>query len=189
MSHRARPAMHVGRIAGLAALGLVLAAGAWAVVVWPVLVGEPGVDSAFALVLFPGLGWYWALGAVIVLRADGHLVGWLFAISAAMVATVFACWVAGPILSAADPATMHPWFVLAGALLFPTALLLALPAVMLTFPTGHLPGARWRWPVVGLAALTALGAVATLLRPGSLDGYTSNPLTPLTSGLPPSVAE
>ena len=182
-THRSR------RIAALGGLGLVLAVGAFAVIAWPLLASyRDSLDPAFALVLFPGLAWYWALGAVIVLRADGHLVGWLFAISSAMVSSVFVCWVAGPILAEGD-ANAHGWFVLAGALLFPTALLLALPGVMLTFPTGRLPGPGWRWPVLILAGMTVLGALATMLRPGMVDGTTPNPLTPFTSGLPPSVVD
>ncbi len=45
-------------------------------------------DVPFIAILFAGLWLYWGLGTLIVLRADGHLVGWLFAVAAAMMASV-----------------------------------------------------------------------------------------------------
>ena len=42
-----------------------------------------GLDAGFFLFLFAGLWLYWGLGALILVRADGHAVGWLFAVAAA----------------------------------------------------------------------------------------------------------
>lgn len=41
--------------------------------------GESQFGGAFFLFLLAGLTLYWALGVIVVLRADGHTVGWLFA--------------------------------------------------------------------------------------------------------------
>jgi hypothetical protein len=50
----------------------------------PELAGStPEVDRGFIVIFFAGMGLYWGLGAVIVMRADGHVVGWLFAVAAA----------------------------------------------------------------------------------------------------------
>ena len=62
-----------------------------------------GSGLGFFVFLFTGLGLYWALGAVIVLRADGHVIGWLFAVAAAMMASVFGCFGLGAATS--TPAT------------------------------------------------------------------------------------
>ncbi|MEO6207258.1 MAG: hypothetical protein ABIP77_04825 [Candidatus Limnocylindrales bacterium] len=98
------------------------------------------LDPGFAVVLFGGLALYWVLGAIIVLRADGHTIGWLFTISAAMLATVFGCWASSGVAALADPdGPLQAWFV-AGSVLFPIAMTLALPAVTISFPTGSLPG-------------------------------------------------
>ncbi len=48
--------------------------------------GETVIDLGFFIFLFAGLWLYWGLGALIVMRARGHIVGWLLAVAAAMMA-------------------------------------------------------------------------------------------------------
>ncbi len=105
----------------------------------------PGSRSCCSL----GLAIYFALGVIVVMRADGHLVGWLFATAASMTAAVFACWTGSGLV----PEDVAGWLVLAGSVLFTPALILLLPAVMLVFPTGELPGPRWRRPVTVVVVL------------------------------------
>ena len=136
-------------------------------------------DVPFIAILFAGLWLYWGLGTLIVVRSAGHLVGWLFAIAAALVATMFSFFALGFSLSSSQPP--HPlsaWLSLAGSLLFPPAIILILPAVALTFPTGTLPGPRWRWPVRLIAAMVALRMLATVIWPGPMGDGPVNPLTP-----------
>jgi hypothetical protein len=145
-------------------------------------------DVGFFVFLFGGLWLYWGLGTLIVVRADGHIVGWLFAVAAVLMGWVFGCYGIGGLLEASQPA--HPfagWFSLAGALLFPIALILILPAVALTFPTGALPGPRWRWPVGLVVSMVGVRMLVIVSRPGPMGvGGPNNPLTPWLPDVSPS---
>ncbi len=149
-------------------------------------------DSPFVVVLFAGLWLYWGLGALIVMRADGHVVGWLFAVAAAMMASALGCFGLGFLLiSSQPPDPLGAWLGLVGSLLFLSAPILILPAVALTFPTGTLPGPRWRWPVRVIVAMVAVGMLAMVIRPGPIGdgGGPDNPLTPWLPAVSPSVLE
>ncbi len=152
---------------------------------------EEGIGLGFFAFLFGGLGLYWGLGALIVVRADGHIVGWLFAVAAALMASVFGCYALAFLLaSSQSPDPLGAWFGLVAALLFTPAIILTLPAVALTFPTGTLPGPRWRWPVRLVAAMVAIRMLVILIRPGPIDvGMPDNPLTPWLPAVSPSVLE
>ena len=157
------------------------------VVVAEALLSTPRDEIAdgrgFIVILFAGLGLYWALGVLIVVRADGHVVGWLFAVAAAMMASVWGCFgLAYQLASSQPPDPLGAWFGLVGQLLFTPAIILLLPAVALTFPTGTLPGPRWRWPVRLVAAMVAVGMLAIVIRPGP-----DNPLTYWLPAVSPSV--
>jgi hypothetical protein len=162
------------------------------VVVAAGLTSEPGgtfVDLGFFVFLFAGLWLYWALGALIVMRAGGHVVGWLFAVAAAMMAWVFGCFALGfASESSSPPDQLGGWFLLVGQLMFPPAVIVLLPAVALTFPTGTLPGRRWRWGVALVAAMVAVRMLVVLIRPGPIfdDGGADNPLTPLLPAATPN---
>jgi MFS family permease len=172
-------------------LGLLIAMGLVAITLPRLAGGSSSLDLGFFVFLFAGLWLYWALGTLIVLRADGHIVGWLFAVAAAMMAWVFGCYGIGALLQMSQPPDpLGSWFGLVGALLFPVALILILPAVALTFPTGTLPGPRWRWPVRLVAALVGVRLLAILIRPGPMsDGGLDNPLTPWLPAVSPNALE
>jgi hypothetical protein len=157
----------------------------------PMVEGEEAVDVSFFAFLFAGLWLYWALGVVVVLRADGHTVGWLFAIAAPMTAWVFACYAIGYVLTTrVPPDPMGNWFNLAGNLLFNPAIMLLLPAVALVFPTGALPGPRWRVPVAVVVGLMVVRSVAVVLKPGPMgDNGPENPLTPWLASVPQGAAD
>ncbi len=157
----------------------------------PMVEGDEAVDVGFFTFLFAGLWLYWALGAVVVLRADGHTVGWLFALAAPVTAWVFACFALGYVLTnQVPPDPMGNWLNLAGALLFNPAIILLLPAVALVFPTGTLPSPRWRGPVALVVALMVVRSVAVLLKPGPMgDDGPLNPLTPQLASMPQGIVE
>ncbi len=91
---------------------------------------------------------------------------------------------------ASRPTPLGAWLGLVGSLLLPPALILILPAVALTFPTGTLPGPRWRWPVGLVAAMVAVGMLAIVIRPGPMFGSgPDNPLTPWLPAVSPSGLE
>lgn len=180
-----------GRAIALILLGAALLLAILIVVVGPLTAPEGMEDLDFFAVLFAGLLLYWALGAVVVLRASGHAVGWLFAIAAPMTAWVFGCYAIGYMLTArVPPAPAGDWFNLLGNLLFQPAIMLLLPAVALVFPTGTVPSPRWRAPVVVLALMVAVRSAAVLLRPGPMgDDGPVNPLTPWLTTVPQEVVD
>ncbi len=149
-------------------------------------------DLLFTGTLYVGLWLYLGLGALIVARSDGHLVGWLFAVAAAMVASAMGCFAIGFQLISSQPSDpLGAWFGLVGYLLVSPGVILALPAVALTFPTGTLPGPRWRWPVRVVVAMATLQVLAVMIRPGPLfdDGGPINPLTRWLPSVSPAVIE
>ena len=179
------------RLLAISVLGVIMLVAVVAVAVALPSVPDDGIGLGFFVFLFIGLGLYWGLGALIVMRADGHVVGWLFALAAAMMASVFACYGLSFVLASSQPP--HPlggWLSLVGGLLFTPAIILTLPAVALTFPTGTLPGPRWRGPVALVAAMVALKMLVIVIRPGPIgDGLPDNPLTPWLPAVSPSVLE
>jgi hypothetical protein len=180
----------VRRPVAISILGVTLLAATVAVVmVLPQAYG--GVDPLFLAFLFAGLWLYWGLGALIVVRADGHVVGWLFALAAALMASVFASFGLGFVFSLREPPDpLSAWFGLVGNLSFAPAAILILPAVALTFPTGTLPGPGWRWPVRIMAAMVGIRMLAIVIRPGPMfDNGPDNPLTPWLPNVSPSVLE
>ena len=200
-THPARPTdRHAGLMSRLLAISVLGAIMLIATVVVAVLLfgtpsGELEGDSSFVVIIFPGLWLYWGLGALIVVRADGHLVGWLFAVAATMMATVFGCFGLSETLGSSQPPDpLGAWFLLISALLGLPGFILILPAVALTFPTGTLPGRRWRWPVRVVAAMVGVQMLVTVIRPGPMgaifdNGGPDNPLTPWLPAVSPSVLE
>ncbi len=177
------------RLPAVAGLGLVLLVDSVVILATVAAASAGGFDPGSASFLLLGLWLYWTLGALIVSRVDGHVIGWLFVISAAMLASVFACFALGELVAAKDPASaLNAWLNLLGTLLFTPAIILAFPAVMLVFPTGTLPGPRWRWPVGLLVVMVVARMFAILLRPGLVDdGDQMNPLTRVLPVVPSAV--
>lgn len=154
------------------------------------MLDDDGVDPWFIGILFAGLWLYWVLGALIIVRTRGHIVGWLFAVAAAMTATVFACFAVSFILSESRPPDpLAPWVAFVGGQLFFPATILILPAVAIYFPTGSLPGPRWKLPVRIIGALVAVQMVAAMAQPGPMGDGPVNPLTPWLPTLAPGAVD
>ena len=136
--------------------------------------GSALVFSALAA----AVGVYATVGAILALRLPANLVGSILLVAAIMIGVTFLGYFLGAVL-ATDRGTDD---VLAGILgligatsLLPT-LILAGPALALVFPDGHLPGPRWRWPVLGLLALAVLSSALALVRPGPIgEDLANNP--------------
>ena len=172
------------RLAAISVLGVIMLV-ATVVVALGMLSAPSERDLWFNGILFAGLWLYWGVGALVVVRADGHLIGWLFAVAAAMMASVILSWsLRFQLFSSQQPDPLGVWFGLLGTLLLAPAIILILPAVALTFPTGTLPGPRWRWPVGLVAAMVAVRMLAIVIRPGPLFGDGDGPVNPLTPWLP-----
>ncbi len=166
------------RIALLAVLGVTLLSSSAAVAfgVW-LVPPHAGLDPGSAVLLLAGLSFDLALGAIIVLRADGHPVGWLFAIGATMLGVVFGCWaLSAALASVGGSETIRAWFSVVGAMLFTPAMILILPAVAMVFPTGTLPGPRWRWPVALVAVMASAATVIILILPAPIVDDLENPV-------------
>jgi hypothetical protein len=109
-----------------------------------------------------------AVGGIIEWRRPGHLIGRLLMLSGPLYGLVAAGWLtAAPLKPVVDPKVYQvvSW---AGALLSYPAVALIGGWVPLLFPTGALPGPRWRAPVALLIVLSGIGLVSWAVRPGPL---------------------
>jgi hypothetical protein len=118
--------------------------------------GDPSIVSlSVVLVAYASLGW------LILARRPGHRVGWLFLATALVMLIVFFGFTFGPALAAirGRDDVMAGLLIWLGIVLYVPAILLAFPLLALFFPDGHLPGPRWRLPVI----LVVVGAVTVSL--------------------------
>ncbi len=131
--------------------------------------------AAFAVwALFPIV--WWAVGALIVIRANRHPVGLLLTLVGLLTAVVIS-----GIGFIADPGflatAVAPWvLLLLGAAYGPWGVTLLL-ASMVLFPDGRLPGRAWRLAVLGPIVMIAVATVAWALRAGPFrPGMPDNPI-------------
>ena len=135
------------------------------------------------------------VGAVIEWRRPGHAIGRLLMLSGPLYATLFIGWTVADYSFAPliDPAAFAALSWATAILSYPGVALFAgwLP---LLFPTGTLPGPRWRLPAVALVVLSSISLTAFAFRPGSygpnravnplgIEGWPSA-LQPLADALP-----
>ena len=117
-----------------------------------------------------------SVGAIIELRRPGHRVGRLLLVTGPLYAAVAALWLTADDLEAATGGTWTLVLASFGVPLSYVAVALFVVGVPLLFPTGSLPGPRWRMPVAALAVLFAAGLAAGFTRPGIMaDTSTVNP--------------
>ena len=109
-----------------------------------------------------------SVGALIEWRRPGHTVGRLLLIGGPLYAMLGAGWLTAGLLEPIVPEDVYSrlnWFGL--LLSFPGVALVA-GWIPLLFPTGALPGPRWRPPLATLVVLSGIGLAAWGLRPGPL---------------------
>lgn len=128
--------------------------------------GAP-TEIMLAALLFNGASILQAsVGAVIEVRRPGHRIGRLLLVTGPLYAVVAALW-----LTASDLEAMlsAPWVMMLtsiGAPLSYIAVALFVAGVPLLFPSGSLPGPKWRIPFAILVGLFVAGLAAGFTRPG-----------------------
>jgi hypothetical protein len=121
--------------------------------------------------LFNGTGIMQSVvGGIIEWRRPGHAIGRLMMFAGPLYAFVAAGWtIFGTIEPLVDPEVFRV-FSWTGTLLSWPAVALIAGWIPVLFPTGTLPGPRWRAPTALLLSLTCVGLIAMALRPGPIMG-------------------
>ena len=111
-----------------------------------------------------------SVGALLALRRPGNIVGLVLLLAAILPSFSILGFVVGNVLSAerGRDDVLAGLVGLVGVLGIVPALIAAGPLLALVFPSGRLPGARWRWPVGAIVAAIAVGSATVVLRPGPL---------------------
>jgi hypothetical protein len=105
------------------------------------------------------------VGAIIEWRRTGHAIGRLLLLSGPLYALLGAGWGTADLLEPLVDAQVYRIVSWVGALLSYPGMALIVGWVPLLFPTGTLPGPRWRLPVGLLVVLFALGTIAWAVQP------------------------
>jgi hypothetical protein len=128
-----------------------------------------GPITILPAVLFNGAALLQSLvGGIIEWRRPGHTIGRLMMIGGPLYALVAAGWLAGDTLRPLVAAATYQVWNWAGSLLSWPAVALVAGWIPLLFPTGKLPGPRWRVPAGLLSTLFAIGVAALAVRPGPI---------------------
>jgi hypothetical protein len=121
---------------------------------------------------------YATVGVLLAWRRGGGRVGVILLAGGLTFAAVPFGYIVGGVMVLRNPLdpTANILFLI-GPATFALAYSLILPFVGLTFPDGHVPSPRWRWPV-GLALAAVAGAtILPVLKPGQIAEFTgTNPL-------------
>ena len=118
-------------------------------------------------VIFNGTGIMQSVvGGIIEWRRPGHAIGRLMMLAGPLYAIASAGWTIGSTLeSLVDPEVYRVFSWTVTLLSWPAVALIA-GWIPILFPTGTLPGPRWRVPAAVLLSLTSVGLIAMSLRPG-----------------------
>jgi hypothetical protein len=128
-----------------------------------------GVNLAIAGIFAVTLS-YSTVGMLLAVRRGGGRVGAILLAGGAGLAALAVGYLVGGTLVLHDPLDpMANGLFLVGPATAVFVFPLILPIVALTFPDGHLPSPRWRWPVgIALGALAA-ATILIVLRPGEIE--------------------
>jgi hypothetical protein len=111
-----------------------------------------------------------SVGAILVLRRPGNVIGLVLMVAGLLAAVTLFAWVWGAALT--EQRGHHDFLAglasLIGALGFVPSVLVGGPLLALLFPTGRLPGPRWRWPVRAVAIAIAITLTIGILYPGPI---------------------
>jgi hypothetical protein len=126
---------------------------------------EP-VELAVVLAINATTLLYAGVGSIIEWRRPGHRIGRLLMVAGPLYGLLALGWEVGDSLEnvvGRDAALMLNWFAISMSWAGISLIAGWLP---LLFPTGSLPGPRWRLPVAILAGLGTAGVLAAAVRPG-----------------------
>ena len=146
-----------------------------------VLITEVAVSGPW-LATFSALGAvvvvYASVGAVLALRRPGNVVGLILLASGPLLVATFCGFLLGAWLTEVNDPN-DPFATVAslvGSVAVSPTLIFVGPVLALVFPDGRLPGRRWKWAVVTIGFVLALGTAMMLTRPGPLNvGLANNP--------------
>ena len=132
-------------------------------------------DAAAVIVvgaaLFNGTAILHALvGSIIEWRRPGHAIGRLMMLAGPLYAIVSAGWTTANLLRPLIDPTAYQLFSWAVFHLSWPAVALITGWIPLLFPTGTLPGPRWRVPAAAVLTLLGIGLIGSALRPGGIAG-------------------
>ncbi|HEV8696959.1 MAG TPA: hypothetical protein VGQ89_04630 [Candidatus Limnocylindrales bacterium] len=119
-----------------------------------------------------------SVGAILILRRPGNVVGLVLMLAATLSAATLLGWVSGAALS--EQRGGHDFLAgavsLIGGIGFVPSLFVGGPLLALLFPDGRLPGPRWRWPVGAIVAAIAVSSAMGVFHPGQIpETVTVNP--------------
>lgn len=112
------------------------------------------------------------VGSIIEWRRPGHTIGRLLMLSGPVYAFVSSAWLTASSLEPVLDAGLYSVFYWSTSILSWPAVALIAGWIPLLFPTGQLPGPRWRIPVGILVILSGVGLAALAIRPMSFPGVT-----------------
>jgi hypothetical protein len=111
-----------------------------------------------------------SVGAILMLRRPGNVIGLVLMLAAILSAVTLLAWVSGAAL--AEQRGNHDVLAgvvsLIGALGFFPTMFVGGPLLALLFPTGRLPSRAWRWPVGAIVAAIAIPLAVGLRHPGPI---------------------
>jgi hypothetical protein len=130
---------------------------------------DAGAVIVVSVALFNGTAILHALvGSIVEWRRPGHAIGRLMMLAGPLYAFVSAGWTTATLLEPIIDPTAYQIFSWAVFHLSWPAVALIIGWIPLLFPTGNLPGARWRVPAAVVLTLLGVGLIASALRPGEI---------------------
>jgi hypothetical protein len=112
------------------------------------------------------------VGGIIEWRRPGHTIGRLLMLSGPLYAFLAAGWITASTLQPLVDPRVYKVVNWAGSVLSWPGVALIIGWVPLLFPTGTLPGPRWRIPAGVLVVVSGIGLAALAVRPGPLNDGT-----------------